>query len=325
MLRFLLFVLIITLNPILTFSQSLSQNLIAYYPFNGNANDESGNSFNGQVSSATLTTDRFNNTNSAYSFDGIDDYIKIAYNQALDLSDSLTISCWILGANLGSTSEYSIISKLGNGIVGYDMNVSYKRLQFQTTSGGIPSGYANSTIPIINFNNDQWYQVAVVFSIKTQKLQFYIDGQLYQEFARTESISKSVGSDLYIGHRELSGISNYFPGKIDDVRLYNRPLTAEQVKVLYSTELYPVTTWIHTPNQASSINIYPNPISESVTISFDESSETTLKVFDSKGGLIYFSVISNGLVVDSKNWTPGIYYFQVIKGDNLNNAKIIKE
>ncbi|MBI4688657.1 MAG: hypothetical protein HY754_00055 [Nitrospirae bacterium] len=56
---------------------SLTDGLVAYYPFNRNANDESGNGYNGTVSGATLTSDRNGNANSAYRFDGVNDYIKI--------------------------------------------------------------------------------------------------------------------------------------------------------------------------------------------------------------------------------------------------------
>ncbi len=58
------------------FANASFASLVAYYPFNGNANDESGNGDNGTVFGATLTTDRFGNTNSAYAFDGTDDFIK---------------------------------------------------------------------------------------------------------------------------------------------------------------------------------------------------------------------------------------------------------
>ncbi|MBU4445745.1 hypothetical protein KJ656_11790, partial [bacterium] len=57
--------------------------IVAYYPFNGNANDESGNDNHGTVNSATLTTDRFGNENSAYYFDGEDDYIRIQHSPEL--------------------------------------------------------------------------------------------------------------------------------------------------------------------------------------------------------------------------------------------------
>lgn len=54
--------------------------LVAYYPFNGNANDESGNGHHGTVNGATLTSDRNDVQNSSYSFDGLDDYISINSN-----------------------------------------------------------------------------------------------------------------------------------------------------------------------------------------------------------------------------------------------------
>ena len=67
-----------TILPKLVFAQIPSDRLVGYWPFNGNANDESGNCNNGAVNGATLTIDRFGNSNSAYAFDGINDYIGIA-------------------------------------------------------------------------------------------------------------------------------------------------------------------------------------------------------------------------------------------------------
>lgn len=74
---------------------SLIDGLVAYYPFNGNADDESVNTNNGTVHGATLTTDRFGNANSAYSFDGLDDYIMISSSSSLDIRGNLTISAWV--------------------------------------------------------------------------------------------------------------------------------------------------------------------------------------------------------------------------------------
>ena len=54
--------------------------LVGWWPFNGNANDESGLGNNGIVSGSTLTSDRFGNANSAYLFDGVNDYIRITDN-----------------------------------------------------------------------------------------------------------------------------------------------------------------------------------------------------------------------------------------------------
>ena len=72
-LSFLLFIIQIGTSQDLP-SNIPTSGLIAYYPFNGNANDESGNSNNGSVLGASLSGDRFGNENSAYTFNGIDSF-----------------------------------------------------------------------------------------------------------------------------------------------------------------------------------------------------------------------------------------------------------
>ena len=95
-----LLLLILICVSFVTFSQVPNyvpiDDIAGWWPFNGNANDESGNGYNGTVNGATLTTDRFGNANSAYDFDGSGQEIVINdVNTLLDGSDELAISCWI--------------------------------------------------------------------------------------------------------------------------------------------------------------------------------------------------------------------------------------
>ncbi|MGK5094527.1 hypothetical protein WDW89_21250 [Deltaproteobacteria bacterium TL4] len=70
--------------------------LVAYYPFNGNANDESGNGNNGTVIGATLTADRHGRANKAYSFDGVNDYLSASGSNVWNFGTaSFTISFWV--------------------------------------------------------------------------------------------------------------------------------------------------------------------------------------------------------------------------------------
>ncbi len=73
-------------------TSSSGNGIVGCWPFNGNANDESGNGNGGNVYGATLTEDRFGNLNSAYSFDGINDYIEVPHVQSLNLNSQFTIS-----------------------------------------------------------------------------------------------------------------------------------------------------------------------------------------------------------------------------------------
>ena len=75
---------LISIIPITIFSQIPTDGLVGYWSFSGNADDESGNNHHGTVNGATLTQDRFGNPNSAYSFDGVNDYIAIAPSSLVD-------------------------------------------------------------------------------------------------------------------------------------------------------------------------------------------------------------------------------------------------
>ena len=98
-------------------SADLNDGLVAYYPFNGNANDESGNGNDGSVNGATLTEDRFDNENSAYSFDGVNDYIVVNDSDDLDNTNKLTISTWIFPLKLAANSYANgILSKRADAI-----------------------------------------------------------------------------------------------------------------------------------------------------------------------------------------------------------------
>ena len=74
----------------------LQDGLIAYYPFNGNANDESGSDYNGTVIGASLTTDRRGTSDKAYAFDGVDDWIDVtAHNMPLTGNAVRSVSFWM--------------------------------------------------------------------------------------------------------------------------------------------------------------------------------------------------------------------------------------
>jgi len=90
----------------------INDGLVAYYPFNGNVNDESGNGNNGIVYGATLTNDRLGNPNSAYSFDGINDYISVPDSYSLrSPTEAVSISAWIY-----LKGWYNFCNRSGGGI-----------------------------------------------------------------------------------------------------------------------------------------------------------------------------------------------------------------
>ena len=97
-----LFTLFLTSN----FNAQPTDGLVAYYPFNGNANDESGTGNNGTVNGATLTTDPWGNNNSAYEFDGSDDYVQINGISSVISASVGSISLWAKTDTTSSAGNY---------------------------------------------------------------------------------------------------------------------------------------------------------------------------------------------------------------------------
>ena len=204
--------------------------LVAYYPLNGNANDESGNNLNGTVYGATLTTNRNGTSNKAYYFDGATSYIRILSNALLSLP-TFTISAWVncerFDGSGGETGEILIKGIYPN--FNFVLNASkYTPLgnnAFATeiTSNGNILGFNSNAV-----NANIWYLVVVTN-----------DGSNLQVFVNAVSngllpagTADTNGNDLFIGRYE--GDMRYnFKGKIDDIRIYNRALTADEISSLY--------------------------------------------------------------------------------------------
>jgi hypothetical protein len=208
--------------------------LVAYYPFNGNANDESGNGNHGTVHGATLAVDRFGNSNSAYAFDGIDDYIAIPDNPTLEISEEVTLSAWVSVSSLEGGE--GIVSKVWtNSRSPWELGIDTgtERLRFMGSSDyRQPSYNAIDDEPV---RLEQWYHIAGTTSDGLAIL--YINGTM----AASEAYSGTLWEndyDVFIGtrwtHNQDSG--HFFDGLIDDVRIYSRALSEAEVQALYEQE-----------------------------------------------------------------------------------------
>jgi hypothetical protein len=220
----------------------LTNGLVAYYPFNGNANDESGNGNNGTVNGATLTTDRFSISNSAYSFNG-SSYIRVLNNSLFNFGTSdYTLSAWAM--RQGSNQYQDIISKqmLGPTYTGWGLNFIYDYPRFESgttyngtwlTNGNINNIGGQYTNPILN---NTWYHLVAVFNSTNSVVKLYINGVL--------SITKPTSgtlinpdniNDLFFGVYQPNGAPSgpeFLTGKIDHIRIYNRALSASEIAYL---------------------------------------------------------------------------------------------
>jgi len=224
------------------YSQSfLTNGLVAYYPFNGNANDASGHGNNGTVYNATLTTDRFGSPASAYDFNGTNAYIDIPQNSVLNsLTTNFTLSVWIWQM-VAPADGYRIIDKetAGEGD-GWSLDTSDcsglagggHRVRLQTGNDGNSCSVPGTTY----YSLMQWHHVVATASGTNGNV--YLDGNL--------DGSGDVGNiplntlDVYIGLAHPGrGSGFWFNGRIDDIRIYNRTLSPAEVQQLYDYEAGP--------------------------------------------------------------------------------------
>jgi hypothetical protein len=223
-------------------SADLSDGLVAYYPFNGNANDESGNGNDGTVNGATLTQDRFGNENSAYSFDGVDDYIDIGNNSTLKPQLPVTISLWV-NLNENSTDDFLFSNNFTNdSYSGVFISVANDlgTVGIHFGDGGYPSPQNRRTkwgTSIIEVG--EWYHIAGVLR-SFSDMDIYInatnDGGNYEGYASSLEYDSNSGN---IGRMDQSSFNPpvYSYSTIDDIRFYNRALSEDEIESLYTGEL----------------------------------------------------------------------------------------
>ena len=210
--------------------------LIAHYPFDGDANDISGNDYHGSVNGPVLTSDRFGSSNSAYQFDGIDDYIELPIIN-LD-NQSFTISAWVM---VQDTSLNNTIYSNGEGTSGYDDGIR----RFAIRQGGnlrfdvaIADNPRAESLQRLTENN--WYFVTLVCDNSSNQGRLYINAQLDTTWDISSmwghlntNVTHAIGVFNPLGGTDPNK-KGWFDGKIDDVRFYGRTLSTNEIGALYT-------------------------------------------------------------------------------------------
>ncbi|MDP4266890.1 MAG: LamG-like jellyroll fold domain-containing protein, partial [Bacteroidota bacterium] len=224
-------------NPVVYYihvgSPTIDSGLVAYFPFNGNAKDMSGHGNDATVFGATLTKDRFGNENSAYSFNGVDNYMRILQSSSLRNLSTATFSYWVKY----QVASGQIASTISNGP---DHN-TYNEDGFYTYAGstGIQHnlGHWGGTIKTARVGYDALkalnYQsfTLVTIVIDSNYIRSYRNGVLQQTTQRAGLNISRTDLDWYLGQ---SGLNTYFMnGILDDIRIYNRAISDCEITELY--------------------------------------------------------------------------------------------
>jgi hypothetical protein len=213
--------------------------LVGWWPFNGNANDESGNGNNGTVNGATLTTDRFGNAGKAYSFDGIQSRIWRENTNQFPIGSSVrSISVW-----LKIDGQFNLAS-LGSNVNGYGSVVEFGAFGNTNRFGILITG--NNQIYCVTNNNDYhspytvtlgtWHHIVLIGY--DNLCSFYLDniflgtGQLSENintFQSRFSFGNTINDPLGNGQNEA------FNGSLDDIGIWNRALSQQEITALFNS------------------------------------------------------------------------------------------
>lgn len=290
---FLIFISLIIFDYRYSFSSNLDSGLIAYYPFNGNLNDESGNGNNGINYGAALTADRFGNPERAYSFNH--SYIEIPNSASLQAPvNSITLAFWtnisqwdnnsagfMAKSNSGALGQYGVISSSNPNYIQFDLGGQYVR---------ITRYFALNT----------WYFICLKWN--GQKAKMYLNGVIYDSVSFTGTVPAD-NNPLILG-KHTPGTERFLIGKLDDVRIYKRTLADTEIEKLYYESKLNIKL---IPQGLYNVSTQKLNMKDTVRC-FVRESFSTYQILDSSKAVIDSLTFQGNFITFV---TPGTYYINI--------------
>ena len=298
--------------------ENLKVGLQAYYPFNGNANDASGNNNNPVFNNATLTSDQDGKPNSAYHFNGSNTCMRIPNNPSLNMSGSMSIALKVkpMGFYRGRCENSMLVSK------GLDFEPGSYSLRFADPVLGCTNnpptwaevfygGGAIASSPYVVLN--KWYNVVCTNDNGIAKI--YVDCVL--RGTKKTNLRFDNPMDLYIGMLKSDQYPYWFNGDLDEIRIYNRALSEDEVKEYSSCKPTEMSLVFSNPyvvrNKAIKLKWNTNLESGFKDYSVERSTSSS-KNFTSIGTVasIKTSTSNNYTFIDSTAKPNILYYYRIV-------------
>ena len=229
---------ILLITIILITCQAIAQiptdNLEAYYPFNGNANDASSNTNNGTVSGPVLSTDRFGSLQSAYTFGGGSDIINIPYSTSLDfdgLTDNFSVNLWCKGSAPTAGSGVCRIIEKWNGLLSTPYPITIGVLSNTELYNAVYDGTNNPQARYTSSIWDgKWHMVTVIVALDS--ISVFIDGIF--SLSEVNTVTSSAQNSLGFTFGNNPALSRPYIGQLDDIRFYSDILTECEIWSLFN-------------------------------------------------------------------------------------------
>ena len=282
---------------------NLNNGLVAYYPFNGNANDESGNAIHGNENEVSLVSYRNDLSNSAYYFNGTNSYISLPYSKLYNFpkSGTFTISVWIQPDENNNWPAQALVVKspFHNNYLASMWNYGTYILNRKAMAGLAENNSLNGKT---NFKSNRcWYNIIQTYD--NGKWNIYVNGILEaSDLSRKKFILQDgAESKITIGRKgEASG--DYYQGKMDDIRIYDRVLNAAEILNLSEQTSACLTNcdkWLSTPTVGSYVTVGDLDITgNQITVEANFNRNQNLN-----SGLFYGHLISKHSGTEDANYT----------------------
>ena len=219
----------------LEYGNVLKNGLIAFYPFNEDALDYSDNEIHGIVEGVSSSIGRFGQPDGSLKFDGNDDFVEIPGFKYTNINSG-TLCFWLRKTTeIKEYEESSIISNTDTTGKGYVISIhGFSSFWFEIKDQYFQSGGIWRTS---NFLREEYIFLAITFSNGT--ITKYSNGYPVEEIVYTpyDYIKFNNNQSLYIGKSLFSSRYKSFEGEIDDLLIYDRALSEEEILQLYNWEL----------------------------------------------------------------------------------------
>jgi hypothetical protein len=247
-----------TKGDIWSFKTWVEPNFISWWKFDEGSGDiasDSAGGTDGVIHEANWTSGQIEN---ALSFDGIDDYVSAADESSLDISGAVTVSAWVklnddvnnqaIAGKVTSGGGYSgggyhLVFSSGTGYSDGTFRLVFKKADGDAGTGSGNYGINTNWDRVVSEKNDWttdiWYHVAGIWDGTTDSggMKIYINGMPDANHTASQEEMLTNNHSLQIGRTLYTSPSNQFDGIIDDVRIYNRALSDEEVEQLYENGL----------------------------------------------------------------------------------------
>lgn len=211
---------------------TLFNGLVAWLPFDGHVCDVSGNNNNGTANGGfSYTTDRFGNPGGAGNFNATNSYVAAPSSSSLNSpTTSITLAGWAK-ANLPVPELHGFLTKISASIVQYRMGVAPDAFDHSKTNFYFGTNFGNTLVTLAgNYNAQIWNHYAVTWN--GNEVRFYLNGrQVGAAIPLPGTIAAFGSTKLEIG-RDVHSATEWTDGALDDLRVYNRALTPNEVKLL---------------------------------------------------------------------------------------------